>query len=48
MRPLLWCLEDQWSPTMDHPAVQIPLSQECVEAVVEGSRRTGGCSVSLS
>ena len=33
MCPLQWRLKDQWSPMVDDPAVQIPLLQECVEAV---------------
>ena len=31
MRPLLWCLKDHWSPTVDVPAIPVPLSPECVE-----------------
>ena len=33
MNPLQWCLKDHWSPMVDDLAVQMPLSQECVEAV---------------
>ena len=33
MRPLLWRLKVHWYPLVDDPAVQIPLSQQCVEAV---------------
>ena len=33
MHPLQWRLKDHWSPMVDDPAVQIPLSQVCVEAV---------------
>ena len=34
MRPLQWHLKDCWSPMVDDPANQIPLSQECIEAVL--------------
>ena len=33
MRPLQWGLKDHWSPVVGNPAVQIPLSSVCVEAV---------------
>ena len=33
VRPLQWRLKYHWSPMVDNPAFQIPLSLECVEAV---------------
>ena len=33
MRPFPWHLKDHWSPMVDDTAVQMPLLQECVEAV---------------
>ena len=32
MRPLQWHLKDHWFPVVDNPAVQIPLSPECMKA----------------
>ena len=33
MRPLQLCLKDHWSPTVDDLAIEIPLSEEFMEAV---------------
>ena len=48
MCPLQWRLKDHWSPMVDDPAVQIPLLQECIEAVCWWLQEDRWAFVSLS